>query len=286
MNSNEFDNTGYGAIIEVSSNLKKFIHYSEKSFRWFIEETYRNPSVLLTNNNSIFNNICCIAKNTSYSIRLLSSWGQPIEAYMLLRIRLDQLINCSYLIYEDPDLGINSYMNYYPKFHKRILNSLENDLLLKKSLQNIFPKLFENLDEKIAFVDEYIRQKIDNDTSLPKDNWTKFNVRDRARERDKYVLNTDDISKNSLEELYINIFKVSSSVVHSDASAISNNFYTVNPNGILIPQMHYIFISLIQNALMDIIECHELSRKFKFNIGQKYYDLYNAFLKDVKSIKL
>ena len=94
MNSNEFDNTGYGAIIEVSSNLKKFIHYSEKSFRWFIEETYRNPSVLLTNNNSIFNNICCIAKNTSYSIRLLSSWGQPIEAYMLLRIRLDQLINC------------------------------------------------------------------------------------------------------------------------------------------------------------------------------------------------
>ena len=51
-------------------------------------------------------------------------------------------------------------MNYYPKFHKRILNSLENDLLLKKSLQNIFPKLFENLDEKIAFVDDIFAKKL------------------------------------------------------------------------------------------------------------------------------
>jgi len=79
---------------------------------------------------------------------------------------------------------------------------------------------------------------------------------------------------------------VASSVVHSDAAAITNNFYTVNENGILVPQMHYIFISLIQNALIDIIECYELSMKFGFELEQKYHKLYNNFLNDVKNIKL
>lgn len=286
MSNNEFDNTGYGAIIEVSPELKKFVHYSEKSFRLFIESTYKNPSVLLQNNNHVFNNICCIAKNTSYSIRLLSSWGQPIEAYMLLRIRLDQLINCSYLIYENPNIGIFAYINYYPKIQKQILNSFENDELLKNGLKSLFPQLFENLENKIKSTEDYIEQELQKDDLLSKNNWTKYSIRDRAKERDKLVLNTDAISKNSLEELYVNIFKVSSSVVHSDSAAVKNNFYTVNENGIIIPQMHYIYISLIQNALIDIIECYELSIKFGFDLRKKFHELYNHFLRDVKNLKL
>lgn len=286
MNNNEFDNTGYGAIIDVAPELKKFVHYSEKAFRWFIESTYQNPSVLHQNYNHVFNNICCIAKNTSYSIRLLSSWGQPIEAYMLLRIRLEQLINCSYLIHEMPNIGILAYTNYYPKIHKQILNSLESDKMLNDSLKNLFPQLFDNLGEKIKSAENHINRELQKGDLLSQNNWTKYSIRDRAKERDKLAQNTDDISKNSLQELYVNIFKVSSSVVHSDAAAVTNNFYTVNGNGILIPQMHYIYISLIYNALMDIIECHELSIKFGLDLKQKYHELYNNFLRDVKNIKL
>lgn len=286
MNNNEFDNTGYGAIIDVAPELKKFVHYSEKSFRWFIESTYHDPSILYQNYNYVFNNICCIAKNTSFSIRLLSSWMQPIEAYMLLRIRLDQLINCSYLIHEKPEIGILAYMKYYPKIHKQILNSLQSDELLKDSLKKLFPQLFDNLGDKIKIAENHISQELQKDDLLSQSNWTKYSIRDRAKERDKLVQSADDVLKNSLENLYVNIFKVSSSVVHSDAAAVTNNFYTVNESGILIPQMHYVYISIIYNALMDIIECYELSTKFGFDLKQKYHELYNDFLRDVKNIEI
>jgi hypothetical protein len=278
----KYDNIGYGQVLEVLPEISPYIIFSEKSFRFFIEGISLNPSSLNVNNNFIFNLINNNSKNLSYSIRLLTTWGQINEAYILLRIRLEQLIVCSYLIHEKEEIGLLPFINFFPNIEYNLSKVFKNNDQLKEVLSTLFPELSNKASDRIKEITQLVENSFEFENGELKRKWTKLKVNQLAERRDKLINQKDLISSFLLANYYNTTYKLSSSLVHSDVASISSNFITTNINGILLPQTYYLFINLIQNAHFDIIQCYEISKRMKLNISDKYENLYKEYQLQIK----
>ena len=157
--SQKYDNDGYGPILGIlERELAPFIKISEKSFRCFIEAISRKPYLLKNKYNFILHHLLSNAKNNIFSIRLLSTWGQPIEGYALLRIRLEQLIVASYLINEKPDKGIEAFDKHYPIIEYNILKANDKNDNLKLALSFLFPEYGNGYSERINILQKQIKE--------------------------------------------------------------------------------------------------------------------------------
>lgn len=282
-NSQKYDNSGYGPILELlEKELAPYIKISEKAFRYFIEGISRKPYLLKSKNNHIFNLLLNNAKNTSFSIRLLSTWAQPIEGYALLRIRLEQLIVSSYLINEKSKKGIGPFKKYYPVIEYNLLKANDKNENLKLALSIILPKLGNAYDSKMKELQKQIEDSFEIKENIYKRKWTNLYINQQAERRDKLVDSNDEISKIKLLDYYNTIYRISSSIVHSDIASISTNFITINEHGILKPQELYSFTNLITLAQFDIIQCYETAKYLNLNIDDKYINLNKDYLNQVK----
>jgi len=283
-NDNKYDNTGYGPILELlEKELSPYIKITEKAYRYFIEAFSKKPYLLKTKNNLILHHLLSNAKNTSFSIRLLSTWGQPIEGYALLRIRLEQLIVSSYLINEKSEKGFEPFKKYYPVIEYSLLKGNDKNDNLKLALSRFLPGTGNRYDKRMKELQEQIEKCFDVQNDNYKRKWTNLNIIQLAEHRDKLVDNNDEISKIKLLDYYNTIYKIASSVVHSDIASISTNFITFDKHGILKPQDLYLFTNLITLSLFDIIQCFETAIFIKLDLNEKYLNLYNSYLNQIKS---
>ena len=131
-----------------------------------------------------------------------------------------------------------------------------------------------------------LQKQIEESFEIKDDNykrkWTSLYINQLAEHRDKLIDANDEISKIKLLDYYNTIYKIASSVVHSDIASISTNFITTDEHGILKPQDLYLFTNLITLSLFDIIQCFETAKFLKLNINDKYLSLYNSYLNQVK----
>ena len=282
-NSNKYDNTGYGPILELlEKELSPYIKISEKAFRYFIEAFSKKPYLLKSKSNLILHHLLSNAKNTSFSIRLLSTWAQPIEGYALLRIRLEQLIVSSYLINEKPEKGLEPFNKYYPVIEYSLLKANDKNDNLKLALSYFLPELGNGYNKRMKELQKQIEESFEIKDDNYKRKWTNLFINQLAEHRDKLIDANDEISKVKLLDYYNTIYKISSSVVHSDIASISTNFITIDEHGILKPQELYLFTNLITLSLFDIIQCFETAKFLKLNINDKYISLYKNYLNQVK----
>jgi len=175
----------YGELTNSISGIVPFIEISEEAFRIYIETMNDNLPILEFGNNYEFYKMLAQAKNNSYSIRLLCTWGQPIEALALLRIRLEQSIIASYLLYENPKEGIEAYKNYLPNAEKQSIQLYESlgtneDKLFKE----LMPDLYSIIKEKI---EEHKEKYPDSDleSNNPRNKWTNKSIYKLAKRRDE-----------------------------------------------------------------------------------------------------
>ena len=92
----------------------------------------------------------------------------------------------------------------------------------------------------------------------------------------------DSINKIKLLDYYNTLYKISSSIVHSDIASISTNFITSNEQGILKPQELYVFTNIITLAHFDIVQCYETAKYLKLNIDDKFIKLNEDYIFQVK----
>lgn len=118
--------------------IKAFSQLSEKAFRIFAELVKDKAKELLESINHLFYRMVYIAGTTSTSIRLINSWAFTLPAFALLRIRLEQTIICSYLIYEDISIWLEKFLSYNPIGQFKGMKVAMEDESLKKILEKDF----------------------------------------------------------------------------------------------------------------------------------------------------
>lgn len=271
----------YGEIINHLPEIIPFIEMSEDAFRIYIETMNMNLPILAMGNNYEFYKLLAQAKNNSYSIRLLCTWGQPIEALALLRIRLEQSIISSYLLYENKNEGIEAYINYLPKAEKHSIQLFEKlGVREEKLFKVLMPDLYSMIKEKI---DEHNEKYPDSDleSNNPRSKWTNKSIYKLAKRRDELAPKEDNIIGISFEQYFKRLYHFASSIVHSDSVSTSEHVLTKSPTGIMMPQIPYIFTNLMECAQLDIIQCYEQLEYFKINKKKEFNELHQRYISEV-----
>jgi len=278
-----YDNTGYGPILNLlESELSPFIKISERAYRYFIETVNRKSHLLINKRYFLINLLVSNAKNASYSIRLLSTWGQPIEGYALLRIRLEQLITSSYLIHDQVSNAVEKFISYYPVIEYNYLKVNDANENLKLALSIFFPDANTLYNERM----NELRSQIEGTFQIKNDKyqrkWTEHNINKLAELRDSLVDQNDRISKIKMLDYYNTIYRLSSSIVHSVIASITKLFLGTSSEGVIKPHEIYVFIDLVAVSLFDIIQCYEAATYLKFNIEDKYLKLFDDYIYQTK----
>lgn len=283
-NKYKFDNTGYGPLLDtLQDELSPYIIFSEKAYRIIIERFSKKSHLLLNKNNKIMHLLLSNAKNTSFSIRALSTLAQPIEAYALLRIRLEQLIISSYLIHEEQEKGITSFKNFYPVIEYNLAATINKNENLKRAISLAFPEYVHLLDEKIKSIFKRMEESYDFQDDIYKRKWTNLKINQLAERRDKLIDSHDVISQFKLLDYYNTVYKIASSIVHSDVASISENFITLNDSNVVVPQELYVFTNIITLVHFDIIQCYEVAKYFKLDLTDEYLGLYKKYQSKIKN---
>jgi len=260
----------YGPLLKQIPMLGRFIKFSERAIEIYVKALEKNPKLALEAPAGIFNLLFFQAKNSSYSARVLSTWGQPLEALAILRIRLEQAIISSYLFYEDFEKGFGAYIKHYTDIERAAAATL------KKEPPDFYGIFKDKLDKHEA---KYSNFDFENDK--PRKRWTNKSIYKLAKRRDELAPKDGMIKHISFEKYYQSLYKTASSIVHCDISALSDNFVDVSPDGRLMPQIYYIFSTLMECAHLDIIQCYEQLNFFEIDRNKDLEILYKDFAKEI-----
>lgn len=270
----------YGPLLKQVSELERFIKFSERAFEIYVKAIENNQHLALIPPQGIFNLLFFQSKNTSYSVRVLSTWGQPLEALALLRIRLEQAIISSYLFYEEYENGFGAYIKFMSDLERSAAATLKKELNLNSFIKDMAPEFYGLLKNKLdEHEDKYSNFDFVNDK--PKKKWTNKSIYELAKRRDELTPKDNMVKHISFEKYYQTLYKTASSIVHCDINALSNNFVTRTPNGILMPQIFFVYSSLMECAHLDIIQCYEQLNYFGIDMNKELEILYKDFAKEI-----
>ena len=181
-----------------NANYKRFFDLSAESF-----SLYHNKIRAADSNDLIVQfwaRLAYYAESTSWSMRLLTSWDASLPAIALARVRLEQIIICSYLIHENTNDGLGPYLK---NLHvERFWNSkhAERNPVLKKILDEIKEKQSPGLQQ--------VREKILENYSFETFNrkWTKLDLFSMSKKRDTLTKRLPNISHLPLELSYAAVY--------------------------------------------------------------------------------
>jgi hypothetical protein len=260
--------------------IKAYSELSEKAFSIFNGLVKDKGKLLLEPINHLFYRMAYQADMTSLAIRLTNSWVLVLPAFALLRVRLEQTIICSYIIYEDISIGLEKFIKYISIHRYKGMKVAMEDESLKKHLKN-----FKNLD-KLKDDAIKVQKELTPSSSYEHDkferSWTKLDLRSIAKKRDSLVPK-EPLIKHPLEREYLSIYKVASSIVHADCDSLSHSFLDFFPSldGSPILMAIPIYASIIAsfNARYDILQCHEILNRVGIPPRQEYINLMDEWFK-------
>lgn len=220
-----------------------------------------------------------LAESSSHSFRLISSWTFGLPALALLRVRLEQLIVCSYLIYEDVSQGLSNYLKHTAINKYYQIKTSFQDGIIKDRLETKFDLL------KMANGARLAQIEIDPEYNMASDKfqrkWTKLNLRSMAIRRDS--LAATKFRAHSLEREYLTFYNVLSSLTHSDCSTISHEYlgeYAAEGKIVLMTKPEWIIIGLACMAHYDILQCHEILNFFNIDVEEHFGILMGQWQKE------
>jgi hypothetical protein len=261
----------YGPILDSTPSIKHFLWISEQAFIRTAELIGNDAKDWNNPNARVIQALMYHALNTSLSIRILTTNAQTLEAFALLRMRLEQLIVSSYLLHSKD--GFDAFIADLSRVDYRAVNNLQKDQTLKSMVESFFGDRISNVTEKAIEAEKIKDPLFDTVTGQIKRKWTTLSTYDLAIARDKLISSDDSISSTKLGWFYISIYKTASILLHSDTGIITNNYLDIAPDKLPAPQLGYFFLDLLNNAHFDIIQCYEIVKYFKKSDAYKVAEL-------------
>ena len=252
----------YGPLLPHLDDVADLLWFSEQAFVVAADEGGAQPKDWGTIEGRVVQLLMLHALNTSYSVRLLTTYAQPTEAYALLRVRLEQAIVFSYLVHAEPEKGLVPYIEDIDRTDYRAFQGLGQDELVRDLVQTLFPKKVEEA-KKVAAENESRRDPdFDIETDRLRRKWTDLSVYDMALHRDRAVPEDESLmSRTKLTQLYLGLYRPASIVVHSDTGLLTSNFLTLNPTSgggkELGPHVGSVLLNLVNLAQIDLLQAYE-----------------------------
>jgi len=267
----------YGPLFSAFPSLNDLLWISEQAFIKTRDLVGQSPQDWQNPPAKLLQLLMYQGLNTSYSIRLLTTFAQPLEAYALLRMRLEQVIVMSYLVNVEKEKGFDLFFADVGRIDYRSARSLDKDPELKKIVEIFLGDRFQQAQKAAEKVEKEIDPSFDISSGKLKRKWTDLSTYDLAKRRDALIKNNDPIQSTKLVWFYISLYKPSSILLHGDTGSVTNNFLSAAPNKDIGPQLAYVFLNIIQNAQLDLLQCYEAVRYFKKPGIEKLTELHKEF---------
>lgn len=206
--------------------LSPFFELSERAHDLFDRRAHDNRTKLARPIRHLFLRIAYQAKMTSIATRLNTGWALVMPALALLRVRLEQLIVCSYLIHEEESIGLKPFINHIPISDHLAVKAVLSDADLARQLTGLDASAIEakaataqaELTPGFTLIDGHFQRR-----------WTSLDLRSMAIRRDQLAKSKPAIGNHRLEREYLSIYKTACSVVHADCSSLSYRYLDVFP---------------------------------------------------------
>lgn len=271
----------YGPLIDAVPELKEYLNVSEQAFILTSELGGNSPEDWGSLEARVLSLLMYHSLNTSLSVRLLTSFAQPIEAFALLRVRFEQLIVSSFLINSEKKDGFESFISDINRTDYRYSQAIKNiDPVIYGSIEKILKDELELAKLKAFFNERSIDPNYDFEKDQLKSNWTSLNKYAMCIKRDKLVDENDPIQSIKLSQIYLSIYKSASIFIHCETGILTENFLS-NYKGQPSPNIALVLTNLINVAQLDLIQTYEVLKFIKPNKTQKLIDLYNSYNKMV-----
>jgi len=237
-------------------SVSTFNRISEQAFSLFDELVEVNWEALDRPLYHLLIRMAYQAKTTSLATRMNISWGLLPPSFPLMRVRLEQVIVCSYLTHEDEEKGFKPFVLYIPiGEYKGIVSALEDDGIAEELSERIDINLSKNEATRA-------QEEFTSDSEKFERNWTKLDLRSMVKKRDALIKNKELEVKDKLEGFYLSFYKTFSSFVHADGASLSyrymNLFPTPTGGKVLMVNPTWAVTNSAALALFDIIQCSEI----------------------------
>ncbi len=271
----------YGSLIDAVPELKEYLNVSEQSFILTSELAGKSSEDWNSLEARVLSLLMYHSLNTSLSVRLLTTFAQPIEALALLRVRFEQLIVSSFLINSEKKDGFEPFISDIERSDYRYSQAIKNiDPLIYGSIEKIFQDELNHAKLKTFFNERSIDPNFDFEKDRLKNKWTNLNKYEMCVKRDELVDEHDPIQSIKLSQIYLSIYKFASIFVHCETGILTENFLS-NYKGQPSPNISLVLTNLINVAQIDLIQSYEILKFIKPNKVQKDLDLYNSYNKMV-----
>jgi hypothetical protein len=204
-----------------------------------------------------------------------------LQALALGRVRLEQTIVCSYLIHEDISLGLEPYVKYIPiNQYKYATGALSKSDISSRVVIDI-----SDFQKEAVTAQEEFTPGFDIKEDKFERKWTKYDLRSMAIRRDELTKNKSDISRDSLERDYLAFYKATSSIIHSDCSALTRTYLDIfleGETGLLMPNPSWGNISIANLSKNDILQVFEVLTFLDIECEKEFEDLRKNWVALVK----
>lgn len=216
-----------------------------------------------------------IAEATSIALRLNASWALSHPALSLLRDRYEQTVRFSWLARQSDNIQMVRYIASYYAKNIRLHHSMT--------------ELQRNELTKMGFAPpEWLAQKPTKEQREYLNRWNALDLRSMAEKRDKLAPLADcELAREPLADLYSSVYAQFSSVTHYDMYSMNILGLHKAQDGhlVLAADPHFPAIIHLNNALFDLIQCFEATRRYlKIDIDVKFLALHEEWREYVNRV--
>ncbi len=271
---------GYGALanLEGFAIIPKLVRLSERAWETYTVSIIGYNVAKDQEAADILGSIIYHGQNCSYSIGLLTTWAESLEALALLRIRFEQLLTSSYLVHAPREDGLERFRRSVHRMDLNVLRKMKSGHApMYEFLEKILGDKIKQAEaeaetwERGANPDYKSGQRVDQ-------NWTNKDNLTLAKERDKLAKGKHFISDVSLEHYYHGFYRHASGIVHVDPNLLTSNYVTsAGPLNLPVPNLLQIFINLMLCAHFDIVQAFEVASYFDVGGTKEFERLFREF---------
>lgn len=217
------------------------------------------------------------AESTSLGLRLLASWGLHLPAIAIARVRLEQLITCSYLIHEPDPRVLDKYARFAAVTELRAAEAIQSEPSLAP-----FSHSQLNMDELRSKAAAALGAAA---SKKPPKKWTSLDLRSMAQKRDKLAFASDfKLAKVPLAALYTGLYTSGSGVAHADPVTLQQPFRgeLSSANGSLRISASEFWARALSGYLVacDLTQCYEVLRWYGIECDNDFLPLVHRLTQD------
>src|SRR2546427_180210 len=218
-----------------------------------------------------------VGESTTRAISALLAQDQHVPAIALVRVRLEQVIVTSYLVHEQPEVGVKPYAAFAPITEYRTAQAVFAEPFLAPHVQGRME--LDDLKAKAFAAQLDINPGFDIEDGKLQAKWTPLDLYSMAVKRDALVDKATFLISRyfPLAGLYTSFYKAASCVVHADASALASPFRgTLNASHGSREIDATTFWTLLLPAYVmtyDLIQCYEALRLSGLNCDREFSSL-------------